>query len=156
MHLKGHGFADLSVGATFGATLTVTGSHIATACGLFGDFNPVHSNETFASRTLFGRRVLHGPFTSALVSASVGMYFEGTAIAYLEHNCRFVKPVYAGDTLTTTWTILEKLEKPRHDGGVVRMSASCINQHGDEVANADGAILVSNRIPAFAAASRST
>lgn len=149
MFLNGKGFVEVEVGATFGATLTVTEHHIAMACGMFGDFNPVHSNELFAARSLFGARVLHGPFTSALVSAPVGMYFEGTAIAYLEHNCRFLKPVYAGDTLTTTWTIVEKLAKPRYDGGVVRMSATAVNQVGDEVASADGAILVSNRIPDY-------
>jgi len=29
------------------------------------------------------------------------MYFAGTAIAYLEHSCRFKAPVRAGDTLAT-------------------------------------------------------
>ena len=42
--------------------------------------------------------------TSAVMGAAVGMYFHGTAIAYLEHNARFLAPVRAGDTLTTTWT----------------------------------------------------
>lgn len=149
MHLKGKGFIEIAVGERFGATLTVTESHIVQACGMFGDFNPVHSNQQFAEATLFGRRVLHGPFTSALLAAPVGMYFEGTAIAYLEHNCRFKKPVYAGDTLTTTWTIVEKIEKTRYDGGVARMTAECRNQDGEVVADADGALMVSNRIPDF-------
>jgi 3-hydroxybutyryl-CoA dehydratase len=147
MHLRGTGFVDIQVGSTFAATITVTESHIVQACGMFGDFNPIHSNQRFAEATLFGARVLHGPFTSALVAAPVGMFFEGTALAYLEHNCRFLKPVYAGDTLTTTWTIEEKIEKPRYDGGVVRMSAVCINQDEVEVANADGALLISNHVP---------
>ncbi|GJL81071.1 MAG: dehydratase [marine bacterium B5-7] len=146
MFYKGKGFIEVEMGETFGATLTVTEGHIVTACGMFGDFNPVHSNHEFAARTLFGRPVLHGPFTSALVTAPVGMFFEGTAIAYLEHNCRFVKPVYAGDTLTTTWTITAKVEKPRHDGGVISMAATCQNQNNEEVANADGAILVMNKL----------
>ncbi len=150
MHLKGKGFVEIDVGDTFGATLTVTESHIAQACGMFGDFNPVHCNQRFAEATLFGRRVLHGPFTSALVAAPVGMFFEGTAIAYLEHNCRFKKPVYAGDTLTTTWTIVEKIAKEKYGGGIARMTANCVNQDDDVVAEADGAILVSDRIPEFA------
>ncbi len=152
MHLSGKGFAEVSVGDRFGATLTVTESHIVQACGLFGDFNPVHSNQQFAERTLFGRRVLHGPFTSALVSAPVGNFFSGTAIGYLEHNCRFLKPVYAGDTLTTEWTIIELIPKPRHQGGVVRMQASCVNQDGVEVASATGAILITDTLPEFARA----
>jgi 3-hydroxybutyryl-CoA dehydratase len=51
----------------------------------------------------FGGRILHGPFISALVAAPVGMYFSGTAIAYLEHACRFKNAVRPGDTLSTEW-----------------------------------------------------
>jgi outer membrane receptor protein involved in Fe transport len=36
------------------------------------------------------------------------MYFHSTAIAYLEHTCRFKAPVKPGDTLTTTWTVTDK------------------------------------------------
>ena len=153
MYVAGKGFREVEPGETFGASLTVTETHIVQACGLFGDFNPVHSNQVFAERTPFGRRVLHGPFTSALMSAPVGNYFSGTAIGYLEHNCRFSKPVYAGDTLTTTWTVTETLEKPRHDGGVVVLAAECVNQEGVVVASATGAILVRNTLPDFARAS---
>lgn len=46
------------------------------------------------------------------------MYFHSTAIGYLEHNCRFLAPVRPGDTLKTTWTIVERLDKPKHDGGI--------------------------------------
>ena len=35
------------------------------------------------------------------MAAQLGMIFHGTAIAYLEHACRFTAPVRAGDTLTT-------------------------------------------------------
>ena len=92
-----------------------------------------------------GGRVLHGTFTSAIVSASAGMYFHGTAIAYLEHNCRFKAPVRPGDTLRTTWTIEERIEKPKQKGGVVAMRARCENQRGEVVAEADGKMLVGNR-----------
>jgi 3-hydroxybutyryl-CoA dehydratase len=146
---RGKPFRDVTTGDTFGASITVTEAHIVQACGMFGDFNPVHSNQQFAEATLFGARVLHGPFTSALMSAPVGMYFEGTAIGYLEHNCRFVKPVYAGDTITSTWTVIETLAKPRHDGGVVRMTGSAVNQENVEVAHAEGSILVANHLPDY-------
>ena len=112
---------------------------------LFGDFNPLHTNEMHGKQSRFGSRILHGPFTSALVSAPVGMYFGGTAIAYLEHTCRFKGPVRAGDTLTTTWTIVEKHAKPRHKGGIAVLSGVCRNQDGEVVVEADGKILVKSR-----------
>ncbi len=141
----GKAYDEVKVGDSFDSAMTVTETHLVLAAGLFGDFNPLHTNELHGRQSRFGSRILHGPFTSALVSAPVGMYFGGTAIAYLEHTCRFKAPVRAGDTLTTTWTIVEKHSKPRHKGGIAVLSGVCRNQEGEVVVEADGKILVKNR-----------
>jgi 3-hydroxybutyryl-CoA dehydratase len=143
--LTGKWYDETRVGETFGASLTVTETHLVLAAGLFGDFNPLHVDDSHASKSRLGGRVLHGPFTSALMSAPAGMYFHGTAIAYLEHNCRFKEPVRPGDTLRTTWTIANRVDKPKHGGGILALTARCENQHGDVVAEADGKMLVANR-----------
>lgn len=141
----GKWYGEVSVGDRFGTSVTVTDAHLVLAAGLFGDFNPLHVNEEFAKQSRFGSRILHGPFTSALVSAPVGMYFSGTAIAYLEHACRFTAPVRPGDTLTSEWTVTGKLDKPRHRGGIVVLRCACTNQNREAVAEADGKILVADR-----------
>ena len=51
----------------------------------------------------------------------------------------------AGDTLATEWTVSEKLDKPKHRGGIIVMRGACTNQHGDVVVEADGKILVASR-----------
>ena len=144
MVFSGKAYNEVSIGNTFSDALTVTETHIVMAAGLFGDFNPLHVNQLVGEASRFGSRILHGPFTSALVSAPVGMYFAGTAVAYLEHSCRFTAPVRAGDTLTTTWTIVDKIDKPAYNGGIVVMTAICCNQDGITVVEADGKIMVSN------------
>ncbi len=141
----GKAFDETEVGEAFSTSLTVTETHLVLAAGLFGDFNPLHVDESHAAQSRFGGRILHGPFTSALISAPAGMYFHGTAIAYLEHNCRFTAPVRPGDTLRTTWTITEKLPKPKQSGGIVVLRARCENQRGEVVAEADGKMLVASR-----------
>jgi len=78
---------------------TIGEGDVSLFAGLVGDHNPLHVDEEFAKKSRFGTRILHGPFTSALVSAPVGMYFSGSAIAYLEHNCRFKAAVRPGDTV---------------------------------------------------------
>src|SRR3954463_11837129 len=108
--LTGKWFNETKVGDTFSASLTVTETHLVLAAGLFGDFNPLHVDEEFAKQSRFGGRILHGPFTSALISSPVGMYFAGTAIAYMEHACRFKAPVKPGDTLATEWTVTATLD----------------------------------------------
>ncbi|WP_409497496.1 MaoC family dehydratase [Pseudomonas fragi] len=145
MNFLGKAFDEISEGETFGQSLTIDASHISRACGMFGDFNPLHSDAEFCANSRFGRPILHGPMTSAFMSASIGMYFYGTAVAYLEHNCRFVAPVFAGDTLTVQWTITQTLDKPRSNGGIAVLRGECSNQRGEQIAEASGKILLSNR-----------
>ena len=142
---NGKWYDDVRVGERFGARVTVTEAHLVLAAGMFGDFNPLHVDEAFAAKSRFGGRILHGPFSSALVSSPVGMYFSGTAIAYLEHACRFRAPVRPGDTLATEWTVTEKLDKPAHRGGICVLRGEAKNQKSEVVLSAEGKILVASR-----------
>jgi 3-hydroxybutyryl-CoA dehydratase len=142
MQYSGKSFNDIEVDEIFESQLTVTESHIVLGAGLFGDFNPLHVSDQFCKETRFGKRILHGPLTSALISAPVGNYFAGTAVAYLEHNCQFKAPVFAGDTLTTRWTVTGKIPKPEKKVGIALMEATCTNQDGLLVALASGKIML--------------
>ena len=142
---SGHWYDDVRTGDVFSRSITITDTHLVLGAGLIGDFNPHHVNDEYAKGSRFGTRILHGMITSALMGAPVGMYFHGTAIAYLEHAARFKAPVRAGDTLTTTWTITDRHDKPQHGGGVVVLSGICRNQEGTLVAEATGKMLVHAR-----------
>jgi 3-hydroxybutyryl-CoA dehydratase len=141
----GKWYDEVKLGERFGSRVTVTEAHLVLAAGMFGDFNPLHVDEEFSKESRFGTRILHGPFSAALVSSPVGMYFSGTAIAYLEHACRFKAPVRPGDTLATEWTVVEKLDKPKHDGGICVLRCVAKNQNGEVAVEADGKILISSR-----------
>jgi len=145
MDASGRWYDDVESGETFSRSITITETHLVLGAGLIGDFNPHHVNDEFAKASRYGTRILHGMITSALMGAPVGMYFHGTAMAYLEHAARFKAPVRAGDTLTTTWTVTEKHAKPKHGGGVVVLSGVCRNQDGVVVADADAKMLVHAR-----------
>jgi 3-hydroxybutyryl-CoA dehydratase len=142
---SGRWFDEVRAGDSFSSALTVTETHIVVGGGLIGDSNPHHMNAEYAKGTRFGTPILHGMLTSSIMGAAVGMYFHGTAIAYLEHRARFIAPVRAGDTLTTTWTITETIDKPKHDCGIVVLAGSATNQGGAVVAEAEARMLVSNR-----------
>ena len=142
---SGRWFDDVKVGDAFASALTVTETHIVVGGGLIGDFNPHHMNAEYAKGTRFGTPILHGMLTSSIMGAAVGMYFHGTAIAYLEHRVRFLAPVRAGDTLTTTWTIAELIDKPKHEAGVVVLTGSAANQDDVVVATGEARMLVSRR-----------
>ena len=140
----GRGYDQVAVGDRFESGMTMTETHIVLGAGLFGDLNPLHINETFAAASHFQGRVAHGYLTSNVMAAQMGMILHGTAIAYVEHAIRFTAPVKAGDTLTTTWTVTLREDKPKHNGGMVSFSGVCVNQDGAKVADADCKLLVKN------------
>ena len=142
---SGKWFDELGVGDTFASAVTVTETHIVLGAGLIGDTNPHHTNAEYARTTRFGTPILHGMLTSSLMGAAVGMYFHGTAVAYLEHRARFLAPVRAGDTLTSTWTIVELLDKPAHHAGVAVLSGKATIQTGIVVAEAEARMLVESK-----------
>jgi len=144
---SGRWFGELAVGDAFSSALTITETHIVMGAGLIGDTNPHHMNAEYAKTKRFGTPILHGMLTSAVMGASVGMYFHGTAVAYLEHRVRFLAPVRAGDTLTTTWTIRELVDKPKHGAGVVVVAGQATIQTGEVVAEAEARMLVERRPP---------
>ncbi len=140
----GRGYNELTVGETFESSMTLTETHIVLGAGLFGDFNPLHVNESWAKKGRFGSRIAHGYLTSNVMAAQMGMILYGTAIAYVEHSIKFTAPVKAGDTLTSRWTVTAKDDKPKHQGGLVTFSGICVNQDGTKVAEAEAKLLVRN------------
>lgn len=144
MIVTGKGYNQIAVGDHFPDAVTITDAHITLMAGLTGDFHPVHVDEEYARTTRFGGRIAHGMLTAALIGGPVGKYFHGTGIAYLEHNCRFTEAVRPGDTLTTTWTITEKINKPKHNGGIVVLAGDSKNQNGVVVVEATAKLLVRN------------
>lgn len=140
----GRGYNELKVDDTFESSMTMTETHIVLGAGLFGDFNPLHVDEIWSKKGKFGGRIGHGYLTSNVMAAQMGMILHGTAIAYVEHNIRFTAPVKAGDTLTTKWTVSNREDKPKHNGGMVSFTGTCVNQDGVKVAEADCKLLVKN------------
>jgi 3-hydroxybutyryl-CoA dehydratase len=143
----GRTFPEFSLDERFGATVAITPEHLRQAAELTNDFNPLHVDEAFARDSRYGGCILHGVATSALMSAPFGNVVAGTAIAYLEHNARFLAPVRAGDTLDIVWRVVELIRKPASGGGIVAAECEARNQRGELVATAHGKMLVSDSGP---------
>lgn len=104
---------------------TVTDADIALFSAISGDFDPVHVDEEYARNTPFGRRIAHGIFVLGLLSAAEsemsrrivarGSSLKPVTLGY--DRIRFIKPVFVGDTLTATYTIVAlDPEKARSTG----------------------------------------
>jgi acyl dehydratase len=88
------------VGQKASRTMTVTPEHVRAYAEITGDYNPLHFDEAFASRTKFGRLVAQGGLTTGILHALVAMDMPGPGTVFLSQNWKFTAPVYIGDTIT--------------------------------------------------------
>ena len=117
-------FADFHVGDRADLTRSVSARDIDAFAELSGDDNPLHVDEEFARRTRFGRRVVHGAVAASFISAALTRL--GIGHVYVSQQTRFRRPVFAGDTITATAVIVEKLPERQR----LRVETRCTNQDG--------------------------
>ena len=133
--IQGRHFEDWTVGEDFEtAHRTVTETDIVVFAGLSGDYNPLHTNEEFAKKTVFKTRVAHGFLVHAIAIglANQTNYFQGTLIAEKTNkNIRFTKGVVAGDTIYVRAKVVQKNDGDKPDQGEVVFDVEVVNERGD-------------------------
>ena len=97
---------NVAVGQRAERRLTLTAQHVKTFAELTGDYNPLHFDEDFVSRTKFGKLVVQGGLTTGLLHALVAMEMPGPGTVFLSQNWKFTAPVYIDDTITASAEIL--------------------------------------------------
>jgi len=104
-NLQGYDIEDLERGMTASSAKTVTDADILMFADVSGDINPVHVNEEYAKKTMFGGRVAHGMLSVGFISAVLANRLPGPGSIYLGQTLRFKAPVRPGDTVTATVTV---------------------------------------------------
>ncbi len=84
----------------------VTDEDVRNFAAVSGDHNPVHLDEEYAKKSRFGQRIAHGLFGASFFSGLFGTRLPGRGCVYAAQNLKFRRPVYIGDTVTATITVL--------------------------------------------------
>ena len=101
----GYILEELAVGMTAEKRVVVTAERIALFAEASDDFNPLHMDEAFASRTAYRGRIAHGLLSASFGSAVVGTILPGAGAIYLGQTLRFHKPVRIGDVVVARVTV---------------------------------------------------
>lgn len=127
---------------------TITESDIVTFAGLSGDYNQIHTDAEFSSRSPFGKRVAHGLLVLSIASglAMRTGVLEGTVIAFREiNNWKFSLPVFIGDTVHVELNIVETKPIPRLGGGSIIIELNVRNQHDEVTMKGSWSALVASK-----------
>ncbi len=118
-------------------TVTETDNLLVTT--LTHNSQPLHLDADYAAGTEFGRIVVNGLFTFALmVGVSVGDTTLGTLVANLGYDkVTMPKPVFIGDTLRVETEVVElRPSKSRPGAGIVTFRHRAFNQRDEMVCEA--------------------
>ena len=132
-------FEDFEVGAIYRhpITRTVTQMDNMMFSCLTMNAQPLHIDREFAAKTEWGQPLMNSLFTLGLmIGISVNDLTLGTTIANLGMtDVKFPKPVFAGDTLRSVTTVVDRRESNSRPGqGIVTFRHQGFNQRGEEVA----------------------
>jgi acyl dehydratase len=146
-------FEELTEGRVIDAEWrrTVTEADNVLFCGMTMNVQRLHLDVEFARATEFGRPLVNSLFTLGLmIGMSVHNTTEGTTIANLGmREVRFPAPVFAGDTLRVTTTVVAaRASRSRPDAGIVTFRHEAFNQREELVATCERAALMRRRAAA--------
>ena len=114
-------FDRLEVGASWTSPgRTVTEADIVNFASTTGDFNPLHVDHDFASRTPFRKPIAHGLLGLAWVAGLQSGAPRVDTVAFLGiRNWQFLHPLFAGDTIHVECSVIGKEATGRRSGQVV-------------------------------------
>lgn len=129
------GFEDLLVGERFVLpSRTLTDANFAAFQTVSCDNHPIHYDEEYCRAQGHDGLLAHGLQVLSFTAAGAGLFPHAIGealIGFVEVQAKFLKAVYAGDTLYPALTVTEL--KPQRTTGVVTMHATVHNQSGSLV-----------------------
>jgi acyl dehydratase len=139
--MVGRRFGDWKVGDHIAHTCrhTVTEEENRALTLMTHNPQPLHLDAEYAAKTEFGKIVVNGLFTFALM---VGVSVEDTTLGTLVANLGYdkvtmPKPVFIGDTLRTETDVVALREShSRPNAGIITFRHRCFNQHDEMVCEA--------------------
>ena len=124
--------ADLKPGDACTAVVVedLSRTEIAMYAGASGDFNPLHTDEVYATQVAgYDTVIAHGQLTMALTAKLVTQWVDEARL--VSFGVRFVRQVWPGDTLSVTATVTA-VDPPDADP-LVHLELVTTNSGGDKV-----------------------
>ena len=126
-------FSEVRIGLSKLFVTEITPEIVDSFAILSGDTNPLHTDDDYAKRYGHPSRVAHGLLTSSFYSKLVGMYLPGKFALLHQIDIRFTSPVYVGDIVTISGSIIAIHDSVRQ----LEISAAIKNQNEKKISKAN-------------------
>ena len=138
---------DLAPGLKVSVEFSVDAAQMRQFAALSGDFNPLHTDETFASRSPLKTRIAHGMLTMAVATGLANQMgiFEGTTVALMQQTIQYKGAVKFGETVHLVMTVKDRKETKHPSRGVVTFDVPILNQNGDVVVQSEWVLMMARR-----------
>jgi acyl dehydratase len=134
------------VGETFFETLTMTPEDAKAFSRAARDFNPLHLDEAAAANSRYGKLIVSGTQMAAHLMALTATHFSKRGDVGLDFSIRFHKPVYADETVTLSWEVVEVKSTSAGGADVVRLKGRVTNEKRELAVAATGRVMVAERL----------
>lgn len=135
---------DFAVGEVFRLpSRTVTEANFAAFQVVSGDNHPIHYDVEYCRRQGHPGLLAHGLQVLSFTAAGAGLFphvIGEALIGFISQSSRFLKPVYAGDTLYPALTVASI--KPQRSTAVLTLASIVHNQRGECVLSGEQSYLV--------------
>lgn len=128
---------ETKIGTTSEFKKTFSSEEVMLFAKISGDDNPIHLDSKYASKSIFGKRVVHGVLVTSMISKIFGTKYPGNGTIYLSQNTKFLKPVFVGEEITAKVT-LEEFDDKKHRGVFI---TECFNSNNDKVLTGSAIII---------------
>ncbi|MEQ8435210.1 MAG: MaoC family dehydratase [Oceanicaulis sp.] len=137
---EGYAITELEIGQSAEITRLVDEAAVQKFAEVSGDFNPLHMDEAYASRSAFRGRIAHGALVASYVSCVLGNHLPGPGAVFAGMSMRFERPVRIGDTVICRATVTDVDVKAR------RVKLACVCEvDGETCMAADAEVIVRKR-----------
>ena len=109
--------SKIKLGDTYTEKVRYTQANVDTFAQISGDNNPIHINPEYASKTIFGRCIVHGFFAGAVFSKVFGTQWPGEGTIYLYQEMKFMSPVFVEQDYDAVFEVVE-LDEVKHRGTI--------------------------------------
>lgn len=105
----------IKLGDTFEYRTSFTQMDVDTFADVSGDRNPIHLDEKYAAKSIFGRRIVHGFLAGSVFSKVFGTIWPGEGTIYLSQDMSFRAPVFTGTEYVARFMV-EEVNVEKHRG----------------------------------------